>query len=274
MAITNRYGTFDRRLVGTAGDDDLDVYEGSAFVRAGAGDDTVAFTYGTGTVFAGAGDDHVGFTYAAPGLVDLGDGDDTLSVAETGAGRVFGGRGADQVQVYGSVDAYGGAGDDRVFAYGAGHLHGQGGDDVLEAAGVGADDGAFLSGGAGNDQLTGGGLGDELIGGTGSDRLTGGDGGDAFRLFAWQTGARNGFDTITDFAAGDELRLEDVLAVSGRAPLEAKVRLVEGDGGVDVLLDRDGGRGGAAHQAAHLDSVLLSDLGLVARGDDAVVAFG
>ena len=75
---------------------------------------------------------------------------------------------------------------------------GLGGNDVLE--GRGGND--SLDGGTGADRLSGGAGADTLKGGIGNDRLSGGTGNDVF-LF----GTGDGQDVITDFAAGDMIRL-------------------------------------------------------------------
>jgi Ca2+-binding RTX toxin-like protein len=58
-----------------------------------------------------------------------------------------------------------------------------------------------LFGDSSNDTLDGGALDDVLIGGIGRDRLTGGTGQDSLYLTDTRTG---GYDTITDFAVGDD----------------------------------------------------------------------
>ncbi len=88
----------------------------------------------------------------------------------------------------------GGRGDDT--------LTGGAGDDVLRGR-RGAD---TLEGGAGDDTLRGGRGADTLTGGAGDDTLTGGRGADTF-VFA----AGDGADTITDFEAGDRIRLDGVV---------------------------------------------------------------
>jgi Ca2+-binding RTX toxin-like protein len=75
---------------------------------------------------------------------------------------------------------------------------GLGGNDVLE--GRGGND--ILDGGAGSDRLSGGAGTDTLKGGIGNDRLSGGTGNDIFMF-----GTGDGQDVITDFAAGDIIRL-------------------------------------------------------------------
>jgi Ca2+-binding RTX toxin-like protein len=78
-------------------------------------------------------------------------------------------------------------------------LDGGTGRDVLKG-GVGAD---MLSGGAGRDSLRGGAGDDTLTGGAGNDVLAGGVGADVF-VFAEDSGR----DRVTDFAAGDLLKID------------------------------------------------------------------
>lgn len=61
-----------------------------------------------------------------------------------------------------------------------------------------------LRGTAGNDDLTGGASHDTLIGKAGDDVLTGGAGADTYVF-----GEGSGHDVITDFGAGDSLKLSD-----------------------------------------------------------------
>ena len=71
---------------------------------------------------------------------------------------------------------------------------------------IGGDGNDLLVGGGGVDALSGGAGNDVLIGGYGKDALAGGAGNDIF-VFNAPAGAANA-DTITDFAAGDKLRLD------------------------------------------------------------------
>jgi Ca2+-binding RTX toxin-like protein len=61
-----------------------------------------------------------------------------------------------------------------------------------------------LRGTAGNDDLTGGAKNDVIKGGAGDDVLTGGGGADTF---VFRMGS--GHDVITDFSAGDQIKLND-----------------------------------------------------------------
>lgn len=77
---------------------------------------------------------------------------------------------------------------------------------AITASGGAAND--SLTGGTGNDTLSGGAGNDTLTGGAGVDSLTGGAGNDVFVFNVASTGSTSGtFDTITDLAVGDFIRL-------------------------------------------------------------------
>jgi Ca2+-binding RTX toxin-like protein len=127
-----------------------------------------------GDVFVGAGDDTVENSGLMTGRTLLGDGNDTyIGTAGEHDGTVEGGLGDDQLLGGDHADWF--FGDD-----GNDSLTGGGGDDYLE-------------GDAGDDVLNGG---------AGADVLSGGAGNDIF-----QFGAGDGKDTITDLAAGDQVRI-------------------------------------------------------------------
>jgi serralysin len=128
-------------------------------------DDTVRISLGAGCVRPDAGDDTKAVcTVAEPDfeasdldslIVDLGDGDDTATVAaHSGA----------------YTRIYGGPGRDTLTGHGRDVLYGQDGDDHLSGGGGAYSEGAF--GGAGNDTLTA--CGYTCHGGAGNDSLHGG----------------------------------------------------------------------------------------------------
>ena len=143
-------------------------------------------TAGTGcTAAAGAVRCNAPKDYAqAIGSIDLGDGEDTITVAGSQDNlTVLGGPGADQIK---ATIAEGGDGND---ALDGARLTGDAGDDTLlttsmAEGGDGADvlvgrSGAQeLAGGPGDDRLSGGAGADTLTGGGGRDALDGGDGRD------------------------------------------------------------------------------------------------
>jgi S-layer protein len=90
----------------------------------------------------------------------------------------------------------GGAGNDA--------LTGGAANDVI-SGGVGDD---LLRGEGGNDTLSGGNGADTITGGLGQDTLTGGAGNDIF-AFGVGDSLITGADTITDYAAGDVIRIAD-----------------------------------------------------------------
>ena len=108
------------------------------------------------------------------------------------------------------VDYDGGSGDDN-FTGGSGvdDMTGGGGKDTLN--GGGGND--VLRGGDGDDMLNGGGGNDILLGGLGGDTLTGNDGNDKFRFQSVseskvsydEDGKASGYDSIADFATGDNV---------------------------------------------------------------------
>lgn len=77
-------------------------------------------------------------------------------------------------------------------------------------------DGLFqLRGGGGNDILTGGFMGDVLFGGIGADTLEGGGGGDIFYYRSVVESSVGLIDTIVDFATGDRIDLSAIDAIFG-----------------------------------------------------------
>ncbi len=133
-------------------------------------------------------------------------------------------------------------------------LTGGDGGDTLRG-GKGSD---TLKGGAGDDTLRGGKGSDTLIGGAGDDTLTGGRGDDTF-VFE----AGDGADTITDFGAGDEIRLDGVTG-----GFEALV--IEQDGADTVI--RYGNAGDTITlSGVSADSLDANDFILPAGGSETVV---
>ncbi|MBE0587536.1 MAG: hypothetical protein IH617_05765, partial [Hydrogenophaga sp.] len=96
---------------------------------------------------------------------------------------------------------------ERLTLLGTAALNGNG--NTLDNWLIGNDGANALSGLTGNDVLDGGAGADTLNGGRGSDTLTGGAGNDVFR-FADTLGATN-VDTVTDWAVGDRIQLENAI---------------------------------------------------------------
>jgi Ca2+-binding RTX toxin-like protein len=204
-----------------------------------SGNDTLSGSAADDVMDGGPGDDEL----------DGGDGNDVLN---GGAGVDFlrGGSGADQLS--------GGADNDMLF--------GDEGDDWL----IGGDGGDSLHGGLDNDRMDGGADNDRLLGnsgddvlngddgddtlfaslgndvlrgGAGNDTLSGGDGADRFVFDALGAGV----DVITDFGAGDEVALGNLLRgfVAGQ---EADfVRLVVNGSNTTLEVDADGAANGSLY---------------------------
>ncbi len=107
-----------------------------------------------------------------------------------------------------------------------------------------------ITGGQGNDLISGDGSFNLLDGGAGNDTLTGGAGADVFVF----NNILDGRDTITDFAAGtDKLDLTAIATTlrttygaSGDLLANGYVRLVDTANGVEVRIDTDGTAGAAS----------------------------
>ena len=141
-------GPFPDRIFGGEGDDQIVAGDQADHVAAGPGDDVVR---------SGAGDDEV-LGEAGEDVLRTGDGDDT----------VHGGTEKDLLHLGAGIDeGFGGAGDDTVL--------GQGGRDALDG-GAGRD---RLFGGDGNDRVKGATGDDVLDGGLADDQVNGADGRDA-----------------------------------------------------------------------------------------------
>ena len=146
----------------------------------GGGNDTVLGNDGPDYIQGNAGDDSIGAGAGTDTLMG-GQGDDAVSGGQ-GDDLIFGDLGNDSLA--------GGQGDDRVQG-------GQGADLVMGDRGNDT-----LMGGQGNDVILGGDGADYLSGDLGDDVLTGGAGADVFNFAGGQ-----GRDLVTDFGAGDHIRL-------------------------------------------------------------------
>jgi uncharacterized delta-60 repeat protein len=190
-------------------------------VDLAAGDDSLSLTTGKpGVVFTGLGDDRVYFDQGNLDL-DLGDGNDSLEMA--------------QLTADGPVTASGGVGDDRItyasaLFGGPATLRGGDGNDII----AGSLDVQRIEGDAGDDTLIGGESSDILIGGTDRDSLVGDGGND--RLFGDEGNdvldGRSGNDLVTG-GDGDDL----LLGEAGRDRLfgEAGNDNLQGGSGDDFL---------------------------------------
>jgi len=159
-------------------------------VDLGDGDDTL--TLGAGlpslTIHGGAGTDRLNFAGRTdPVSVTLGGA--TPGLAVDTVENVTGGDGSDKVVGDGAVnDIVGGAGNDRLSG-------GDNGDQLSGGSGVNV-----LRGGAGDDALQAGGEGDTLVGGSGADTIAGGAGDDDISAadgVADTISCGDGFDTVS-----------------------------------------------------------------------------
>ncbi|WP_020407856.1 AvrE-family type 3 secretion system effector [Hahella ganghwensis] len=184
--------------------------------HGGNGDDRILSGIGRDLLYGDAGDDQL-FGGGGNDLLNGGEGDDHLE-GGTGSDLLQGGKGSDALidyqfepgNLYGN-DLQGGEGDDVV--RGAGRLDGGAGSDYLlgsdqddklyaNASGVDLDtESNFLSGFAGNDQLTGSNSQDMLDGGTGDDLMQGGGGDDVYVI-----GVGEGHDRIEESGGNDQIR--------------------------------------------------------------------
>lgn len=228
---------------------------GADTLVGGAGDDNITLAQAVSNceALAGAGDDYITAQLSADTTIDGGAGDDFLSlVGVYGAPLVFGAQtmtGIEtlDIRVSGSLsltldDANVAAGavlaidashidgfafdgsaehDGRFQVTGAAHgfntLTGGAGDDSLSGAGH-AD---TLIGGAGSDLLTGYAGPDKLVGGAGADQLSGGDGPDRFFYLAVGDSTAGASDLIEDFGPSDILYLKPIDANDKKAGNQA-----------------------------------------------------
>ena len=204
-------GGSNDRLYGGDGDDVLDAGDGTDFLFGDAGSDTL---------IGGAGRDTVYYTESDAGVaIDLGTGaasgghaqGDTLLSIEW----AFGSRFDDTMTLQDDV---------------AGRLYGLNGDDVLTGSSAGDDlfggNGSdALMGGAGSDRLYGGAGDDVLDGGSGADRLFGGSGADVFVL-------GEGRDRLFDFEETVD-RIDVSSEFSSYAELQAAMS--DGNGFVSIV---------------------------------------
>jgi hypothetical protein len=173
------------RITATPGEHNAIAVAPSATGALAISDAGAPLTYGSGCAQQGA---TVVCTGATRLEVDLGDGDDALSLSAPLPANVIGGDGNDQLTVTLAP----------ALAYPALTLDGGEGNDALAAAG-GAD---VLSGGPGFDTLAGGDGDDRLDGGTGGDSADGGSGADSIVLRDQVT------DAATCGAGRDTVRAE------------------------------------------------------------------
>ena len=211
-----------------------------------------------------------------------GNGQANILNGNAGNNVLNGGAGADKMAGWLGNDTYhvdnpgdlvieaAGGGTDTVYAAVSFNLGGQF-VETLYLSGAGNIDGAgngqvnALFGNVGNNILSGGAGDDLLAGGLGVDTLIGGAGADRFR-FADTLGGGN-VDTISDFAAGDRIQLDDAVFgalatgalaagafVAGSAATNGNSRIIFDAGTGALFYDADGVGGAAQVQFATIAS--------------------
>lgn len=240
-------------LIGTAGEDTIDLLDGDDFFIALGGNDDVD---------GGDGDD----------LIELGDGDD-VAFGGDGSDTIHGDAGNDRIRGWKGDDfLFGGSGNDRITGdhgndfldLGDGNDFGQGGsgiDTVIGGLGNdklrGGKDIDFVFGGEGDDEIRGDNGDDEVRGQEGDDRVRGGAGDD-------EVHGGDGNDFVSGNSGNDEAfggaGNDTVLGMSGNDILRggADDDIVDGGTGDDELF---GGTGNDTLIAGEGDDVLTGGLG-------------
>ncbi|MFD1702762.1 hypothetical protein ACFSCV_07070 [Methylopila henanensis] len=252
ISIENLIGTTQNDILGgDEGDNVLDGVSGHDRLVGAGGDDILKIGRGISEVYGGDGDDLVilrdGSVLYLEGVIDGGEGMDTISFVEFTSGAVYelnGNFGVRNVEAAIGSD-YG----DNILASTAGtRIEGRDGDDVLR-------------GRQGNDTLLGGDGDDRIISGGGDDVLTGGDGADLFQ-FVVRNSPSNLLVTDFDADEGDSIRLQtgglpagalsaDAFHV-GTAAQDASDRVIYNSVSGSLLFDFDGVGGRDAVQIAIL----------------------
>ena len=153
-----------------------------------------------------------------PSSVTLGNDDSSVYTAKSGIGSIDAKKRTSAIKITGNAKdntIYGGTKNDSIYG-------GNGNDSINGGAGNDK-----LFGDAGNDTLIGDKGNDTLTGGKGDDILTGGAGND---VFTYTTG--DGNDTITDYAAGDVIRIKGSYSTTSS---NGNVKIKAGTGSITVL---------------------------------------
>lgn len=201
---------------------------GSNYVVLGSGSDNVILGADDDTLQGGDGNDMVGSM-----------GGNDILYGNQGTDTVTGG--ADQDSIFGGQDqdvAYGNTGNDIVY--------GNKGDDTL----YGGQDNDTLYGGQDNDTIHGNSGNDEINGNKGNDTLIGEAGADTF-VFS----SNGGTDTISDYASGDIIRIENDINSTGIDEFSDLNSRVSYDSAGNAVLDLGDGNN------VTLSGVSSSDLG-------------
>lgn len=222
------YGNDDDDII-HGGDDSDTIYGGGGLdtIHGDGGDDDINGGDDIDTIYGGAGADTI-WGFEEDDVLEGGDGNDVIYGDDQFNTTGFSGFGDDIIRGNAGGDILmGGDGEDTIYGgtendtlYGtAGNdtLFGDEGNDLLYgdwAGGATGNDGNdTLRGGAGSDTLVGGGGTDTLYADQGIDKLWGQDGIDTFVLEG-ET-AFDGLDLIRDFAAGEKIKITDVLSDFG-----------------------------------------------------------
>lgn len=211
-------------IAALTGNDTINAGGGNNSILLGSGNDLVN-SQGNDTIVGGSGNATVGVTGMHDVVVSGGSGNLTFLNGAgnatvqggTGSATIVGGQGGGVFQggSGGNNLIYGGAGATTIFGGGNGDsLFAGSGPDQVVYAGSGNEtlsavfdaNGAMMTAGNGNDQVTGGVGNDTLVAGTGNETVTGGLGADQFQF---DNGDAGGKATITDFSAaqGDRVAL-------------------------------------------------------------------
>ncbi|HYE43945.1 MAG TPA: hypothetical protein VEA15_11175, partial [Caulobacteraceae bacterium] len=184
-------GAGNDTLMGNGGADWLRGQDGADVLLGGVGEDILEGGAGADQLNGGDGIDYASYLKAVGLNLSTG-----VHTGEA-AGDSF--TSVERFRLSGYDDSFfGSAGDDWVAGYA--------GNDTLN----GGDGNDTLNGGFSSDVLIGGAGNDKLIGELGNDTLTGGAGSDAFQV----TAAGFGNDVVTDFGAGDYIRVTGIAGVN------------------------------------------------------------
>lgn len=222
-------------IIGSGYSDTLIGDGGNNIIYDGAGSDSVSAGAGDDIIVATADGDHDHYRGGSGiDIVDYSNAQGAITV-DLGNGLVRGASGKDNL--YDIEGVIGGSGNDTL---------------------LGGNDADILNGGAGDDTLRGG---------RGADLLTGGEGSDTFEFARSDlVSGKNyyGYDTITDFGAGD--RLDFTGLESGGQDIDADdVRVTDTEFGTMVAVDMGGKYG-------YVDVVMLE--GVHGVGVDDLISSG
>lgn len=197
----------------------------------------------------------------AANVIDCGSGNDVVN-AGAGADTIYGGDGNDSM--------FGEDGDDTIYG-GAGIDNLNGGADRDLLVGGAGNDGLWGGGGNdrllgedGNDKLYGDGGDDIIVGGAGNDWMLGGQLANGYSVgndtFVWSrsdivttSGARAGFDTIVDFAAGDRLDFSAIFAGGAGQAMSNLIHVTDTAGGTVISVHVD-------NTIGFVDTVILKNV--------------